>query len=154
MRRKLGNVKLFVVLLALAALQACSAPLPPTDKPLNAGPALVVLSGILGTDITGTPVYGLTPDPDCGKGPWGWRDHEGDGQCHGGVTIDGQVWLVVIPGQELFSVSGLQHEALHLLGRHHAGADYVPGSADAVLVERGRAALAAMPAADRIEVRR
>jgi hypothetical protein len=143
-----------LAVIILGLVSACSAPLPPTDKPLNAGPALAVLSGVLGADLTGTPVYGLTPDPDCGTGPWGWRDREGDGQCHGGITIDGQVWLVVVPGQELFSVSGLQHEALHLLGRHHAGADYEAGSADALLVARGCAALAAVPAADGIEVRR
>lgn len=122
------------LLLALA-LSACG-PLPSTDKPLNAEAALV----ILGAPVS--EVYAVDPDPSCTTADGQLRARDVEVGCFGGLTLGDRVWLVYVPGAK-WSESSMAHEAQHLFGRDHAGADWAVDSAEGRWVAAGNEKLRA-----------
>lgn len=129
------------LLLALALLAGACGSTPPTDKPLDARAALELLGAR-------AEVFGLDADPACFDRVLGPRFHDEFGTCATGLTIDAQIWLVIVPGRP-YSEGSLPHEVLHLRGLDHPPAGWPADSPEGREIAANRALLAAHPEADR-----
>jgi hypothetical protein len=97
----------FTLSLFLTLTIACTQPLPPTDKPLDAGAALDLI--LAGTQTAHPPVFGVTSDcQDMRAGGIGFGFFL-DGGCRGGLTVSEGVFIVLHPDGGRYSMN-LAHE--------------------------------------------
>lgn len=133
-----------VLLVSLAA--ACGGPPPEGFALPNSEPAVRALLTHFGANPDSQPtIWGVDPDPTCTTATGGLRFRDpGTDQCAGGLSIGGDVYLLVVPGL-LWSQSSLSHELVHWIGGddHHKRRDFwSPGGK----ADQGKAHLLTLPA--------